>query len=110
MPCTDTAIQPTATPAYGDLRIAPSLVRPGKIELHLYEVFPSPARGGWFYVDEFATEAEARAQAREIDPEVRIHRLEAWAQIIGGQALTKRLRHHIARTRKPSSLGAPHEH
>ncbi len=68
---------PTSAPDYGDLRLAPSLVRPGKVELHLYDVFPGPARGGWFYVDEFATETEAVERAREIDPEARIHRLEA---------------------------------
>lgn len=76
MPTTNTTT-PAAAPAYGDLRFAPSLVRPGKVELHLYDVFPGPARGGWFYVDEFATEAEALERAREIDPEARIHRLDA---------------------------------
>lgn len=69
MPTTD------ASPDYGDLRLAPSLVRPGRVELHLYDVMPGPMRGGWIYVDEFATEAEALARAGEIDPDARVFRM-----------------------------------
>ncbi len=57
------------TPAYGDMRIMPSLVRPARVELHVWDVMPTPLRGGWIYAGEFDSVAEAQAKAREYDPD-----------------------------------------
>ncbi len=59
-------------PAYGDMRIAACLVRPHRVELHVYDVMPTPERGGWYWYGEFDDVAAAQAAARELDPEVAV--------------------------------------
>lgn len=56
-------------PAYGDMRIAPSLVRPHRVEVHVWDFAPTPERGGWIYAGEFDSVTEAQAWAAEADPE-----------------------------------------
>lgn len=50
-------------PTYGDMRIMPSLVRPARVELHVWDVAPVPERAGWIYAGEFGSVAEAKAEA-----------------------------------------------
>lgn len=59
----------TPIPAYGDMRIMRSLVRPARFEIHVWDVMPTPQRGGWIYAGEFDSVAEAQAKAREFDPD-----------------------------------------
>lgn len=67
--------RPTNTPAhraYGDLRIAPCLARPHHVELQVWDVAPTPSRGGWVWYGEFNDVASALAAAHDYDPEAAV--------------------------------------